>query len=360
VRIEAGIVEALEAALSPRRRGRLRVALVVPQSGPLGLVGPSALDAALLATHEVNVRGGARGAYVELVLVDGGRSPAEVADEVDRLVAAGAVDAVLGFHTSDVHRALEARVAGRTPYLFTPPHEGGPRRTGVVCLGSDPTRQLAGAVQRLSALHGVRRWALLGNDYIWPQAVHARARTMVATTGGRVVLDRLVPMGRVGGRLDVLVEELRGARADAVLLSLVGRDLALVNGALRHSGLDRRLVRLSGSLEENGLLACDGDRSGTLYAAMSSFASLTDDRRLGLAARHRALLGPEAPVLDSYAEGVYDGLHLVASLASRQLLRPDLVGPAVAETLAGGSRRGGAWGEVHLARADGLAFEVVA
>jgi urea transport system substrate-binding protein len=360
VRIEAGIVDALEATHSPWHRGRLRVALVVPQSGPLGMVGPSALDAALLATHEVNVLGGARGAYVELVLLDGGRRPSEVAGEVGLLVDAGAVDVVLGFHTSDVHRALEARVAGRTPYLFTPPHEGGPRRTGVVCLGSDPTRQLSGAVLRLSELHGVRRWALLGNDYIWPQAVHARARTMVAATGGRVVLDRLVPMGHVGGRLDVLVEELRGSRADAVLLSLVGRDLALFNGALRHSGLDRRLVRLSGSLEENGLLACDGDRTGTLYAAMSSFATLSDDRRLGLAARHRALLGAEGPVLDSYAEGVYDGVHLVASLAARQLLRPDLVGPAVAETLAREGRRDAAWGEVHLARADGLAFEVVA
>lgn len=355
--IEARTVDALEAIHAPPSGDRLRVALVVPQSGSLGLVGPSALDAALLAAHEVNVRGGARGAYVDLVLIDGGRRPDEVAGEVDRLIAAGAVDAIVGFHTSDVHRALEARVAGRTPYLFTPPHEGGPRRTGVVCLGNDPTRQLADAVRRLTSVHGLRRWALLGNDYIWPQAVHARARRMVAVTGGRVVLDRRVPMGRVGGRLDMLVEELHAVRADAVLLSLVGRDLAVFNGALRRSGLDRRMVRLSGSLEENGLLACDGDRTGTLYAAMSSFASLTDDRRLALAARHRALLGPESPVLDSYAEGVYDGLHLVASLAEQCRLRPDLVGPAVRRALA---RDPGTWGEVHLARADGLSFDVVA
>ena len=202
----------------------------------------------------------------------------------------------------------------------------------------------------------VRRWALLGNDYIWPQAVHARAPGMVATAGGRVVLDRRVPMGRVGERLDLLVDELRAVRADAVLLSLVGRDLAVFNAALRHSGLDRTLVRLSGALEENGLLACDGDRTGTLYAAMSSFASLTDDRHLALAARHRALLGPEAPVLDGYAAGVYDGLHLVASLAEQQLLRPDLLAPTVRRVLA----RDAAWGAVHLARADGLSFQVVA
>ena len=355
VEIEALLTDPQEAQLLPRPAGRLRVALVIPQSGALGMIGPSALDAGLLAAHELNVAGGVRGAYVDLVLVDGGRAPLDVAADVRRLTDAGAVDALVGFHTSDVHRALEATVAGRTPYVFTPPHEGGGRRTGVVCTGTDPAQQLGGPLRWLAGHHGVRRWALIGNDYIWPQAVHQTARRMVAGTGGSVVLDRLVPLGRVRELVDRLVEELAASGADAVLLSLVGRDLAEFNAALRHSGLDRSLVRLSGALEENGLLACDGDRTGTLYAAMTSFTSLTDDRRLGLSARHEALFGPEGPVLDTYAEGVYDGLHLVGALAREGVLRADLLGVGVARALA----RTGPDG-VHLARADGLGFDIVA
>jgi urea transport system substrate-binding protein len=356
MRIDATLTDPLQAQVVPRADDALCVCLVVPQSGPLGLVGPSALDAALLAAHELNVAGGALGRYVDLVLVDGGRAPAVVAGEVDRLCAAGAVDVVTGFHTSDVHRAIEAVVAGRTPYVFTPPHEGGRRAPGVVCLGTDPLRQLRGSIAWLTRRHGVRDWALLGNDYIWPQSVHRVARHVVPHNAGRVVLERRVPLGGVAATVDRLLDDLRRSRADAVLLSLIGRDLATFNTALRHSGLDRGLVRLSGALEENGLMATGGDDSGLLYASMSSFASLTDDRRLGLVERHRALFGAQAPVLDTYAEGVYDGMHLVAALASVDSLTPGrVVGATRRLASATAPRRG-----VHLALADGLEFAVVA
>ena len=139
-----------------------------------------------------------------------------------------------------------------------------------------------------------------------------------------------MPLGDVSGVLDRLVDELRRSRADAALLSLVGRDLATFNVALSHSGLDRRIVRLSGALEENGLMASGGDDTGLLYASMSSFASLQDDRRLALAERHRTVLGPQAPVLGTYAEGVYEGVQLVAALATEAALTVERAGAATA------------------------------
>ena len=354
--LEAQVTEPLEVQILPRPVGLLRVALVVPQSGSLGLAGPSALDAAVLAAHEVNTAGGARGRRVELVLVDGGRAADVVARDVRHLCDAGAVDAVTGFHTSDVHRALERVTAGRTPYVFTPPHEGGLRASGVMCIGADPLTQLEGAMGWLTAVHGVRRWALVGNDYIWPRSVHRTARRVVVRHAGEVVLERRVGMGAVPSSLDRLVDDLARSRADAVLLSLVGRDLATFNAAVKHSGLDRRLVRLSGALEENGLMAAGGDDSGLLYASMSSFTTLADDRRQGLVERHVALLGPDAPVLDTYAEGVYDGVRLVAHLAGRGAL--DVAGVDEARSSGGaalpGLRRG-----VHLGRAHGFEFDVV-
>lgn len=351
--VEVQVTDPLEAQLLPRADGLLRVCLVLPQSGPLGLAGPSALDAALLAAHELNLDDAAGGRRIDLVLVDGGREPAVVADEVRRLRDAGAVDVVTGFHTSDVHRAIETVTASRMAYVFTPPHEGGRRAPGVVCIGADPLSQLRTSMAWITAEHHAHRWALIGNDYIWPRSVHRVARRLVAQYGGRVALERRVPLGSAPAGIDRLVDELRGSRADAVLLSLVGRDLATLNTALKHSGLDRRLVRLSPALEENGLMAAGGDQSGLLYASMSSFATLEDDRRLGLLERHRTAFGPEAPVLDAYAEGVYDGVRLVALLAREQALTPARAADA-ALRLSSVARR-----DVHLARADGLDFSVV-
>ena len=67
MRVEARLRDPLDALHERRERrerrapGRLRVGLVVPQSGALGLTGPSAVDAALLAAHELNTAGGVRG-----------------------------------------------------------------------------------------------------------------------------------------------------------------------------------------------------------------------------------------------------------------------------------------------------------
>ncbi|MEE1823524.1 ABC transporter substrate-binding protein [Streptomyces sp. BE20] len=364
------LLEPLDALHLPREAPALRVGLVVPQSGPLGLTGPSALDGALLAAHEVNAGGGVRGLPMELVLVDGGGAPAAVAGEVARLLDAGAVDAVAGCHSSDVHRAVEAVTAGRAAYVFTPPHEGGPRLPGVLCTGADPVRQLDGVVERLTARHRLHRWALVGNDYIWPRAVHRAAEAAVARAGAGVVLERHLPFGTTERALEPLLDALRASRADALLLSLIGADLVRFNRALRRSGLDRRLVRLSGALEENSLLAYGGDDTGTLYAAMPSFVSLAEDRRLRLAERHRAVFGPYAPVLDAYAVGLYDGLHLAAALASRgELVPAGGLARSAARLLHGeGAAVRRAWARaplgparegVHLARAEGAGFTVL-
>ncbi|MFJ8043623.1 ABC transporter substrate-binding protein [Kitasatospora sp. NPDC096147] len=364
--LDASLVDPLDALHADRHdpadpaSGAFRVGLVVPQSGVLGLTGPSALDSALLAAHEVNERGGVRDRPLELVLIDGGGSPPTVTAALRPLLAAGALDALAGCHTSDVHRAVERLAAGRIAYVYTPPHEGGSRRAGVLCTGVGPAEQLRYGIGVLTERHRLRRWALVGNDYIWPRSVHRAAAGLVAAAGAEVALERRVPFGSVGRQAEELLDALRAARADAVLLSLVGRDLVEFNRALRRSGADRRLVRLSPALEENGLLALGGDETGLLYATMPSFATLAEERRRQLADRHRLLCGPWAPVLDAYAVGLYDGLHLLADLASREgALTPQrLTGAAGA--LAATDGTGGPLGRrVHLARADGAGFTVL-
>ena len=124
----------------------LHVGLAVPLSGPLALTAPSALDLAGLAVDEVNAAGGVDGREVRLVAVDSGRAPAVVAAEAAALFEAGAFDVLVGFHTSDVHRALERVLPPGARYVFTPPHEGGRHRTGVVRTGVSPAEQHAAAL----------------------------------------------------------------------------------------------------------------------------------------------------------------------------------------------------------------------
>src|SRR5437879_5134651 len=84
-----------EMVLDRHRRSSdaIRIALVVPLQGPAGIFGPSCESCAQLAAEEVNAADGVLGRPIEFVVVDGGAPPHAVADEVDLLITAGAVDA---------------------------------------------------------------------------------------------------------------------------------------------------------------------------------------------------------------------------------------------------------------------------
>jgi ABC-type branched-subunit amino acid transport system substrate-binding protein len=275
---------------------------------------------------------------VQLVPVDAGRSPAAVAREVAGLQAAGAIDVLVGFSTSDVHRAVRTAVAGRLPHVFTPPHEGG-RSPGVLRIGHDPLAQHGPGLAWLVTARRARRWLLVGTDYVWPRAVHRAARRVLAGLGAEVVGEALVPFGPrdVGPLLDLV----RRSRADGVLLSLVGRDLVAFNREFARAGLDRRVVRLSGALEENGLYALGGDGTGELYACMPSFAAVdgsADPDQLALEERRAGRTGSATgPVVCAYARGVYDGVRAGVVLAGGR--RPAVTAPVA-----------------RVARAEGLAF----
>lgn len=353
------VTDPLEARLlAPRPDEAVRVGVVVPTSGTLGLLAPSALNCATLAAAELNGSGGILGRPVELVLIDGGRKPETVAREISGLIGTDALSALVGTHASDVRVALANVIQGSIPYVYTPPYEGGEHTPGVFLLGETPERQLRAAWK---TTRHCQRWLLLGNDYIWPRRVHAAARRLL---GNRVVGERLVPRGATDAQQ--LVDDVITVRADAILLSLVGSDLVNFNRAFAELSQAHHVVRVCAALEENGLLGAGGDNSGLLYAAMGYFAALSTDASLAFAQRYTARFGPDAPVLNGHGQGAYDGMLLIAALARKA---GTLAAP-VLDAMAEGTRVEGGRGPfelrdrhavqpVYLARAHGLDFDVI-
>jgi urea transport system substrate-binding protein len=345
--------------------GNVRVALVAPVSGTLGLIGPGAVNCAALATREINDAGGVLGRAVELTLVDGGRPAPEVAAEVGALVHRGEVHAVVGVHSSDVRMALVTAIGGAAPYVYTPPYEGGERAPGVYLAGETPDRQVRPVLRWLAERNRGRRWFLLGNDYVWPRRVGAAARDYLRAVGARVVAERYVPLGRLDP--EPLLDAVAASRADALLLTLIGRDLVDFNRAFAAGTLAQRVLRLCPALEENGLLGVGGDATGELYSTMGYFASVATDAGLGFIGRYTARFGPVAPVPGGHGEGCYEGMWLLAALASRagSLATPALDAVSDGTVVDGGRGRSVMRGRhlqapVYLARAEALDLDVVA
>jgi ABC-type branched-subunit amino acid transport system substrate-binding protein len=343
----------------------VRVGLVVPTSGTLGLIGPGAVNCAQLAADEINAAGGLLGRPVELVLIDGGRAVPEVAAEVGGLVRAGTVHAVVGVHPSDVRLALVPAIGGAVPYVYTPPYEGGQRTPGVYLAGETPDRQLRPVLRWFADQDRGRRWYLLGNDYVWPRRLHAVARRYLRAVGASVVGEGYVPRGGIDPQ--PLLHAIAASRADAVLLTLIGHDLVEFNRAFAGSNLAERVLRLCPALEENGLLGAGGDGTGELYAAMGYFANLATESSLAFSARYASRFGPQAPVPGGHGEGCYDGMRLLAALVTKagSLAVPLLDAAADGTTVDGGRGRMCVHqrhvdSPVYLARADGLDLDVIA
>ncbi|MER7130741.1 substrate-binding domain-containing protein [Streptosporangium saharense] len=354
------VIEPLEAQLL--QGVALRVGLVVPISGVLGLVGPCAINCAVLASDEVNLSGGILGRPVELVLIDGGRPAEEVAAEVGELARGKVIDALVGTCGSDVRIAIVRALGGRLPFVYSPPYEGGGRSPGVYFLGETPERQLKPGLDWLIELRRAKRWFLLGNDYVWPRLVHGATRRYLASRGATVVGERYVPYGRPD--LSRILDHLVASRPDAVLLSLIGSDLVDFNRAFTAAGLG--FPRLCGALEEHGLLGIGGDETGELYGAMGYFSSLVTDDSLSLGERYTRRFGSNAPLLNGHGQGCYEAVLMLAALARRAGTLHVPVLDEVADGTSIVTARGrltlqdhGVRRSAHIGRADGLDFDIV-
>ncbi|HWT22311.1 MAG TPA: substrate-binding domain-containing protein [Solirubrobacteraceae bacterium] len=347
------------------RAASLEVALLIPRHGPAGIYGPSCELCAEMAAEELNTEGGVLGRPVRLRVVDASGPPARVAAEIGALVDAAAVDAVVGWHISAVRNAVAPRIAGRVPYVYTALYEGGERSPGVFLVGETPSRQLLPAMRWLRQEHGVRRWCIVGDDYVWPRGTAAAARRYAPVCDGQIRDEVFVPLGTTA--FDDVVRRIERQRADAVLMLLVGQDAVEFNRAFARAGLQDSCRRLSTLIEENTLLASGAESTRGICAAAAYFEALVTPESLDFGARYARRFGPDAPTLNSPAESCYEGMLLLAALTrqARELAVPAL--SQVADSVCYGGPRG----EVHLharhldqriylAEAHALDFGVVA
>ncbi|RKE12576.1 amino acid/amide ABC transporter substrate-binding protein (HAAT family) [Catellatospora citrea] len=342
----------------------VHVALVFPMQGPAGIFGPTCELCAQLAVEEVNRNGGVLGRELCLVPVDGGAAPERVAAEVEALVSLGAVHGVTGWHISSVRQALAPRIAHRVPYVYTALYEGGERTEGVFLTSETPDEQLLPAMRLLAGEHRVKRWFIVGNDYVWPRRTAAAAHRYAVESGTQVCGQAFLPLG-VHGFADVLRRVERSA-ADAVLMLLVGNDAVRFNRAFAASGLDQRCLRLSTLMDENMLMASGAHATRGLFSTAGFFATLVTPENLDFHGQYARRFGVEAPQPGSLGESCYEGVLLLAALINRAgSLDVRAIGSgADAVTYEGprgaiAMRRRHARQRIYLAEADRLDFNVL-
>jgi len=349
----------------PSTATAVRLALVIPLHGPAGIFGPSCEACAQLAAEDFNLGPGILGRELDITVIDGSGPPREVADRVDKAISDGAVDGVTGWHLSSVRQAVVPRIAGRVPYVYTPLYEGGEGNPGVFLTGEIPGDQVRPAIRWLAREKGVRRWFILGNDYVWPRATARAARHYVRSEGSVVCGEFYVPLNTQDFR--EAVRRVEHSDADAVLMLLVGQDAVLFNRAFARASLDESCLRFSPLMEENMLLATGAPSTRGLYAAAGYFDTLPTGDNLDFQRLYVSRFGPKAPVLNSIGESCYEGILLFAALAQRSGGVDPRQWSRVSDSVGYDGPRGSVrlrdrhlHQPIHLAEADGHEFSVIA
>lgn len=348
-----------------RPPNRFRIGLFVPMCGAAGIWGPSCIASAQVAVKEINDGGGISGQEVELVLVDAGLEAAMPVEFVaHELIENGDIAAVVGMHISAVRQKLAKIIGGRVPYIYTPLYEGDERTPGIFALGETPQEQLRPAIRRITEIHRVRKWALIGNDYVWPRYSHTFAKQYVAENGGVLVLESYVPFG--GEAAETLVEKVAHSGADAVLVSLVGQDAVDFNRVFGALDLDRKIVRLSAAIEENGLLAAGAQNTKRLYSVAGYFSALDTPGNQAFKESYYSLHGDRAPVLNTLGQSIYEGTHFLSALGRQCGLGADVLRGRLQQPVSYRSARGTVYLDndrksmpMYLARADGHVFSIL-
>lgn len=344
----------------------LKIALLVPFRGVDAIWGPSCQYSAVLAAAEINARGGILGRQIQLLAADAGGAPADVEQRVRELIAAQDVEVLIGVHLSSVRERLSQAFAGQIPYIFTPLYEGGEIDDGTFAIGETPQTQLAGPVDYVLREHGARRWFMIGHDYVWPRKTHRWLAQHLDTVGARVMGDEYCPLDQ--GDFEVELDRIEAARPNVVMQSLVGSACLEFNRAFVRRGLDQTILRLSGALEENTLMALEPEARNNLYCASSYFSSLDNAENRAFLSRYYAVFGRNAPVQSVLSISCYEGMKFLAELASRAgSLRLSSLNAAFREGLsfeaAKGTVRianGTAMAPSYLARASENDFRIVA
>jgi ABC-type branched-subunit amino acid transport system substrate-binding protein len=344
----------------------VKVAYLLPTSGPAGIWAPACQAAATVAAAEINANGGILGEEVELLFGDSGLSEREATATLETLVEVEGAEAIVGAHTSNIRDAISRRLAGRLPYVYTAQYEGVPCGPSTVAIGSTDSELLAPGLHWLINEKKSERFFFVGNDYIWPRMALGSAKHLIKQYNRELVGQAFMPIGRL--EHDDVLRQIAIARPDVVVLALVGNCSITFNRAFAKAGLDEGMLRFALVADETVVHGIGADGTNNLYTVSNYFAdrrSRSNDRFLEL--YHNAF-GMLAPPVSAGSIGCYEGLHVLAGLAREQaptdsvilanVLRRSMPREAARHSLFGTPV--GQHPQTHIAAADGLALRVIA
>jgi urea transport system substrate-binding protein len=178
----------------------IKVGILHSLSGTMAISETTLKDTVLMLIKDQNAKGGLLGRKLVPVVVDPASNWPLFAEKMRELLVKEKVAVVFGCWTSVSRKSVLPVVEKNNGMLFYPvQYEGEESSRNVFYTGAAPNQQAIPAVEYLMSEDGgsVKRWVLLGTDYVYPRTTNKILRAFLKAKGVKEadIMENYTPFG---------------------------------------------------------------------------------------------------------------------------------------------------------------------
>ena len=285
----------------------IKIGIPVGLSGANSVVAPSVVQAAQLATAEINAKGGILGRKVDLAVADDGSGADGAVKAFNALIFQQKVNVIITMETSAARNAgLPVVGRGKTPFIYTSYYEGRSCSPYLYVDAWVPDQQVVPLVNYFQKEKGAKTFFLVGSDYAFGRGMLEFTRKYIESHGGKVIGEEYLPMD--ASDWTSVLSKVRAAHPDALISSTAGgAPNVTLTKQLRAAGINILFGNLA--VDEGTAKAIGADAAGT-YVSQSYLTSLDTPENKAFMAGMEKMFGDKMKTPNDLSEPEYDGIYL--------------------------------------------------
>lgn len=293
----------------------VKIGVLHSLSGTMAISETSLKDTLLMLVEEQNKKGGVLGKKIEAVVVDPASNWPLFAEKARELIQKDKVAAIFGCWTSVSRKSVLPVVEELDGILFYPvQYEGEESSKNVFYTGAAPNQQAIPAVDYLLK-QGVKRWALVGTDYVYPRTANKVLEAYLKSRGftDKDIMISYTPFGHSDWQSIVAdIKKFGGAGEKTAVISTINGDANVpFYKELANQGVSARDIPvIAFSVGEEELAGIDTKPLVGHLAAWNYFESVDSDLNDDFVEKWHKFSGNEKRVTNDPMEATYIGFNM--------------------------------------------------
>ena len=318
-------------------KANVKLGLLPPLSGVVGIYGSEITHAAQVACQEINDNGGVLGRRLEIVIEDDGSLPESAVTAAEKLIDEHHCSAIIGNLLSNARIAVAYRVAEprHVPYLNFSFYEGSILSPYFFHFAALPNQQIDKMIPYMCNKFGPRMF-FAGNNYEWPRgSIHA-GKLALEQVGGEVVGEEYTPIGVDEEIIDQLLDKVEKEMPDVFVPYFAGSDQVLLLTRFTERGLKNKIAVVMGHYDEMMASQLSAEVRNGFYSSNTYFMTIDSEQNRNYLSRLADLpdvdgIWPKGNgILTNFGEGTYVCVKAFAAAANKAgSLDPELLAEAL-------------------------------